>query len=310
MNRRQALVHAAVMAIPITASSESVKAPALSVPTHAPLLKRQIPSSGEWLPVIGLGTWQTFDVGSDEASRAPLEAVLREFAARGGSMIDSSPMYGRSEAVLGDLVAAIGLRESLFLATKIWTTGKAAGIAQAEASLAKMRVGSRPLDLLQVHNLVDVETHLATLNAWKREKRIRYTGITHYTPSAYDAVAKVLERHSVDFLQINYSIGEREAERRLLPLAKERGVAVIVNRPFAGGDLLRRLNTQPLPSFAREVDCKSWAQLLLKFVLSEPSVTVAIPGTSKPSHVIDNLAAGADQLPDPAMRARIAALAV
>lgn len=269
---------------------------------------RKIPSSGELLPVIGMGTWQTFDVGTDASVRAPLEEVLREFVALGGKLIDSSPMYGRSEEVAGELIAKLGLRDKTFIATKVWTSGKAAGIAQMEDSIKKLKVDkTKPIELMQVHNLLDVETHLRTLADWKREGRVRYVGVTHYTPSAYDAVAKIIAAHKVDFLQINYSVGEREAEQRLLPLARERGIAVIINRPFAGGDLFRRLRGTPLPSFAAEIDCKSWAQLMLKFVISHPAVTCAIPATARIEHMRDNMGAGSGRMPDEMMRAKIAA---
>ena len=239
------------------------------------------------------------------AARAPLENVLREFAALGGKLIDSSPMYGRSEVVAGDLMAKLGLREKLFIATKVWTSGKAAGIAQMEDSMKKLR--AKPIELMQVHNLLDVDTHLRTLGDYKRESRVRYIGVTHYTASAFDAVAKIIRAHAVDFLQINYSAGEREAEKLLLPLARERGIAVIVNRPFAGGELLRRLRGTALPAFAAEIDCVSWAQLLLKFVVSHPSVTCAIPATTRVEHLRDNMGAGGARMPDEKLRARIAA---
>ena len=288
----------------LTAAESITVAPA-TTPMH--LLTRPIPATGEQLPVIGLGTWQTFDVGPSAAERAPLDAVLREFAALGGRLLDSSPMYGRSEEVAGDLMAAHGLREKLFVATKVWITGRAAGIEQMNASLQKLR--ARPIDLLQVHNLVDTATHLDTLRGWRRDGHVRYLGVTHYTASGAAAVAKLIEREAVDFIQINYSVGEREAEQRLLPLARERGVAVIANRPFAGGELLRSLRAKPLPAFAAELGCTSWAQLLLKFVIAHPAMTVAIPATSKVEHLRDNLAAGTGRLPDEPLRARIAAAA-
>ena len=269
------------------------------------MLTRPIPSSGERLPVIGLGTWQSFDIGADAAARAPLEEVLRAFVQLGGKLIDSSPMYGRAETVAGDLIAKIGAREKLFIATKVWTSGKDAGIAQMEDSIAKLR--AKPIDLMQVHNLLDMETQLHTLADWKKQGRVRYIGVTHYTPSAYAAVAKAIEAHKMDFLQINYSVGEREAEQRLLPMARERGIAVIVNRPFAGGGLIRRLSSLPVPAWAAEIDCASWAQLLLKFVVSHPAVTCAIPATSKIEHLRDNMAAGSGRMPDEKMRALIAA---
>ena len=302
MNRRNAL-HVLAMAAGMShLPSYALDAKAADSQTMA---TRKIPSSGEFLPVIGLGTWQTFDVGADAAVRAPLEIVLREFAALGGKLIDSSPMYGRSEDVAGDLITKLGLREKLFLATKVWTSGKAAGIVQMQESMKKLK--AKPVELLQVHNLLDVETHLRTLQEWKREGHVRYIGVTHYTPSAYDAVAKVIGAHKIDFLQINYSVGERETEQRLLPLARERGVAVIVNRPFAGGELFRRLRNTPLPAWAAEIDCSSWAQLMLKFVISHPAVTCAIPATSRVEHLRDNMAAGRGRMPDEKLRARIAA---
>jgi len=267
-------------------------------------LMRRIPASGEMIPAVGLGTWQAFDVGADR--RAPLEGVLGTFVELGGSLIDSSPMYGRSEEVVGALAVKLGLESKLFVATKVWTSGKAAGIRQMEDSIRKLH--ARRLDLMQVHNLVDVETHLETLRRWKEEGRVRYIGVTHYTASGADAVARLIAAHPVDFVQINYSAAERDAERRLLPLAVERGAAVLVNRPFAGGDLLRRLRSRPLPGWAPEIDCTSWAQLLLKFVLSHPAVTAAIPATSNVAHLRDNMHAGTGRQPDDALRAKIAEL--
>lgn len=275
------------------------------VPPPVAMLTRPIPSSGERLPVIGIGTWQTFDVGRDASARAELREVLDRFGRGGGKVVDSSPMYGTSEEVVGDLAGELKLRPRLFVATKVWTSGRQSGIDQMNASMRKLRAD--PIDLMQVHNLLDVNTHLETLRAWKGEGRVRYIGVTHYTASSYDAVAAVLEREPLDFVQINYSIGEREAERKLLPLAADRGVAVIANRPFAGGDLFRRLRARPLPDYASEIGCTSWAQLMLKFILSHPAITCAIPGTSKAEHVRDNLKAGEGTLPDERMRARIAA---
>lgn len=271
-------------------------------PPRAPSpLTRRIPSSGENLPVIGLGTWQTFDVGPSPAERAPLEEVLREFAALGGKLIDSSPMYGNAEEAAGDLAAKLGLRPRLFVATKVWTSGKEAGISQMEASMRLLRAD--PIDLMQVHNLVDVNTHLETLKEWKRQRRVRHIGVTHYTAGRHDDVARVMASQPLDFIQINYSVGEREAERRLLPMALERGVAVIANRPFAGGDLFRRLRNRPLPAWAAEIDCTSWAQLMLKFVISHPAISCAIPATSKLTHLRDNMKAGTGRLPDEKLRA-------
>ncbi|MGH7517691.1 MAG: aldo/keto reductase [Gemmatimonadales bacterium] len=286
-------------------TAPSAGARATSRVRPAAILTRRIPSSGEAIPVIGVGTWQTFDVGRAPAERAPLEEVLGAFVALGGRVIDSSPMYGNSEAVVGDLAAKLGLRSKLFVATKVWTSGKASGIEQMEDSMRKLRAD--PIDLMQVHNLLDVRTHLDTLADWKREGRVRYIGVTHYTAGSHDDVAQVILSRPVDFIQINYSVGEREAERRLLPLARERGVAVIANRPFAGGDLFRRLRSKPLPAYAAEIGCESWAQLLLKFIVSHPAITCAIPGTSKVEHLRDNMRAGEGRLPDEVLRARIAA---
>lgn len=273
-------------------------------PGGAGLHMRRIPWSGEALPVIGLGTWQTFDVGPGQGERAPLAEVLSSFAALGGRLVDSSPMYGQSEEVAGDLAAGLGLRDKLFIATKVWTHGKSAGIRQMEESMRRLRAS--PIDLMQVHNLVDVHTHLATLREWKRQGRVRYIGVTHYTAGSHGDVARILKSEDVDFVQINYSAAEREAEQRLLPLARERGVAVIVNRPFAGGEVIRRLRDRPLPDWAGEIDCSSWAQILLKFVISHPAVTCAIPATSKLAHLRDNMQAGTGRLPDGKLRDMIA----
>ena len=268
------------------------------------MLTRPIPSSGETIPVIGLGTWQTFDVGGSTTERTPLAEVLGTFATLGGKVIDSSPMYGNSEEVAGDIAAKLGLRSKLFVATKVWTSGKAQGVEQMEDSMRKLRAA--PVDLMQVHNLVDVKNHLDTLHDWKQAGRVRYVGVTHYTAASHDDVAKVVANRPIDFIQINYSVGEREAERRLLPLALERGVAVIANRPFAGGNLFRSLRSRPVPPWAEEINCDSWAQLLLKFVVSHPAMTCAIPATSKVAHLRDNMKAGYGRQPDESLRARIA----
>jgi diketogulonate reductase-like aldo/keto reductase len=272
----------------------------------SPMLQRPIPSSGEAIPAIGLGTWRTFDVGGSPAERAPLEEVLQRFVALGGQVVDSSPMYGAAESVLGDLGAALAVTDRLFLATKVWTSGREAGIAQMEQSFQRLRV--RRLDLMQVHNLLDWRTHLRALRAWKQAGRIRYLGVTHYTASAYDELERVLRSEPLDFVQVNYSLGEREAERRILPLARERGIAVLVNRPFSEGGLFRRVRGQALPAWAAEVGCASWAQIFLKWILAHPAVTCVIPATSRPQHVLDNMTAGTGALPDAATRDRMAAL--
>jgi len=267
------------------------------------LLQRAIPSSGETLPAIGLGTWQAFDVGPSAADREPLEEVLALFVKLGGRLVDSSPMYGRAEQVIGDIATKLNIHPSLFLATKVWTTGKEPGIASMEKSTAKLQ--TKKLDLMQVHNLVDARTHLATLRDWKEQGRVRYFGITHYASSAYGEVARLLRGEKLDFVQINYSLLEREAGKEILPLAQERGVAVIVNRPFGGGDLFSRVRQKPLPEWASEFDCHSWAQFLLKWIVAHPAVTCAIPATSKARHLEDNMQGGVGRLPDAKLRQRM-----
>jgi len=267
------------------------------------LLQRPIPSSGEKLPVVGLGSWQVFDVGPEPSERKPLEEVLARFVALGGRVVDSSPMYGQAEQVIGEIAAKLRLRDRLFLATKVWTTGREQGIASMERSFARFQ--TKRLDLIQVHNLVDVATQLATLRSWKEQGRIRYLGITHYTSSAYPEVSKLLRNEKIDFLQINYSLGEREAEREILPLAQDRGVAVLANRPFGGGDLFSRVRQKPLPDWVREFDCRSWAQFLLKWIVAHPAVTCAIPATGNAAHLEDNLLAAIGRLPDAKQRQRM-----
>ena len=268
------------------------------------MITRAIPSSGEKIPVIGLGTWQTFDVGPSQSERGPLEQVLSELVKLGGRVIDSSPMYGRSEEVIGDLAGKLQLPEKLFLATKVWTTGRQAGIDSMERSFTRFK--TKRIDLMQVHNLVDMRTHLPTMREWKAAGRFRYIGVTHYNESAFPEVENVLRSEKLDFLQINYSLGEREADQRILPLAQERGVAVMVNRPFGGGGLFGRVRSKPLPEWAAEFDCQSWAQFLLKWILAHPAVTCVIPATADPKHLRDNAGAGSGNLPDAKMRQRMA----
>ena len=267
-------------------------------------ITRPIPVSGERLPVVGVGTWQTFDVGGDAGARAPLREVLALFAQEGGRLIDSSPMYGSSESVAGDLVAELGLRDQLFFATKVWTSGRAEGVRQMEESFRRLRV--ERMDLMQVHNLLDVATHTRTLEKWKAEGRVGYIGITHYASSAYAEVERWLRRGGYDFLQINYSLAERDAERRLLPLAQDMKVAVIANRPFAGAGAFRRVRGKPLPPWAKELGIASWAQYFLKWIIGHLAITCAIPGTGKPAHLKDNLGAAHGALPDSATRDRMA----
>jgi len=270
------------------------------------ILARPIPSSGERVPALGLGTWRTFDVGTSAAERAPLTEVLGRFVALGGRVLDSSPMYGAAESVAGDLAAELGVVDRLFVATKVWTSGREAGIAQMEHSLARLR--RRRLDLMQIHNLLDWRTHLRTLRDWQQAGRVRYVGVTHYTASAYDELERVLRAEPLDFVQVNYSLGEREAERRILPLARDRGIAVLVNRPFSAGDLFPRVRRASLPAWVAALGCHSWAQLFLKWILGHPAVTCVIPATSRLEHLVDNMTAGVGPLPDEATRERMGTL--
>jgi diketogulonate reductase-like aldo/keto reductase len=271
--------------------------------TGARMHTRKIPSTGELLPVVGCGTWRTFDVGAAPAERAPLAEVLRVLFEAGGSVIDSSPMYGKAEGVVGDLLATAGTRDKAFLATKVWTTGRDAGIAQMQQSMKLLRTDR--IDLMQIHNLVDWQVHLPTLRAWKKEGRIRLLGVTHYTESAHGALEAALKAGGFDFVQVDYSLDDRGAERSLLPFAADNGVAVLINMPFGGGGLLRKLSARKLPDWAGEIGCTSWAQILLKFVLANRAVTCVIPGTAKPEHMRDNIQAGLGIYPDAAMLRRM-----
>jgi diketogulonate reductase-like aldo/keto reductase len=281
------------------------------------MLTRTIPSSNEKLPVIGLGTWQAFDVNLNPDIRKQLEDVLTLFVKLGGRVIDSSPMYGRAEEVIGELTSALGTREKfatanpsgggLFLATKVWTHGKESGIRSIERSMALLR--TKRIDLMQVHNLVDVNTQLATLREWKQQGRIRYIGITHHESGAFSEIEKLMRSEKLDFLQINYSLMEPEAEQNVLPLAEERGIAVIANRPFGAGDLFGKVHSKPLPDWAAEFDCRSWAQFFLKWIVANPAITCAIPATNKPHHLEENMQGGVGRLPDAKMRRRMMELA-
>jgi aryl-alcohol dehydrogenase-like predicted oxidoreductase len=269
------------------------------------MLTRRIPQTEEPLPVVGFGTWQTFDVGSDRTEFQQRREVLAVLFEAGGKVIDSSPMYGRAEAVVGELLSEMGAREKAFLATKVWTNGEAAGRRQMEASFAKLKTPS--IDLMQIHNLVDWRTQLKTLRAWQEAKRFRYIGITHYTVAGLDSLAAIVRQERLDFVQLGYSLNVRAAADRLLPLAAERGVAVIVNQPFDSGSLFGKVRGKALPAWAAEFDCASWGQFFLKYILGHPAVTCVIPGTAKPEHARDNVAAGMGRLPDAAQRQRMSA---
>lgn len=270
------------------------------------MLKRQIPSSGEEIAVLGLGTWRGFDVGGSDLDRAPRRAVLKTLLDMGGSVIDSSPMYGRAEEVTGDLLDKMGRRNEAFIATKVWTRGGRQGIREMEESFKLLRTDT--IDLMQVHNLVDWRTHLEQMRSWKAEGRIRYTGYTHYRPHAFDDLMGSVRSEPVDFLQFCYSIDQRDAEADLLPFCAANGIATLINLPFGGGDLLSRLNGKPLPALAADLGCATWAQFCLKYVISHPAVTCAIPGTANPTHMADLLAASAGIMPSEETRRRMAAI--
>lgn len=267
------------------------------------MLRRAIPSTGEELPVIGLGTWQGFDIGTDATDRASRQSVLQTLFDAGGTVVDSSPMYGRAEGVTGDLLAKMSARENTFIATKVWTSGREAGIAEMERSFALFKTDV--IDLMQVHNLVDLKTQLKTMRAWKDEGRLRYLGITHYTESAIASVIDALQQNPVDFLQMVYSPAEPEAANRLLPFCQDNGIAFIVNKPLGGRGVISRLQNKPLPGWAAELGISSWAQYFLKFIIAHPAVTCAIPGTGNSRNMADNLVAGLTPLPDEKQQAEM-----
>jgi aryl-alcohol dehydrogenase-like predicted oxidoreductase len=271
-----------------------------------PMLARAIPSTGETIPVIGLGTSDEFEISSDD-NLDPLREVLRRFIELGGTLIDTAPAYGNAEEVIGGLVNELGISERLFIATKVLARGRQAGAAQMKMSARLLN--KQPLDLVQVHSLVDADTQLENLRHWKEAGRVRYIGITHSRASAFDDLERLLQKEKFDFIQLNYSFTEPDAEQRLLPLAADKGVAVLVNRPFENGALFRRVRGMPLPEWAGEFDCGSWAQFSLKYVISHPAVTCVIPATSNPGHLVDNMGAGTGGLPDKRARHRMRALA-
>ncbi|HEX2687133.1 MAG TPA: aldo/keto reductase [Kofleriaceae bacterium] len=268
---------------------------------------RPIPKTNEALPTIGLGTWQAFDVSP--AGRAPLIQVVKQFFAAGGRVIDSSPMYGRAEAVVGEVLTELRAIDTPFLATKVWTRGKREGIAQMEQSRRLMCAERRPrgIDLMQIHNLLDWQTHLPVLREMKQAGVIRYFGVTHYAHAEFPQIERLMRTEALDFIQIPYNIADRAAEARLLPAAADTGTAVLVMRPFDEGGLFRRVRGKSLPSWAATLDCTSWAQLFLKFIIGHPAVTCPIPATADPAHLVDNIQAGFGRLPDAAERRRMIA---
>ena len=273
------------------------------IPEKKTMNLRKIPSSGEDVPVVGLGTWQSFDVGEKASERDPLKEVLKILVDHGGSLIDSSPMYGRSEKVVGELTTELKIKDKIFEATKVWTTGKEAGIDEMTTSMNLMN--AYPMDLMQVHNLVDWKTHLETLKAWKAEKKVRYIGITHYHKGGYAEMEKIMKSEPLDFIQINYNLAVRDAAERILPLAKDKGIAVLINRPYKGGDLFRKMKKKTLPDWASEFGAESWGQFFLKFILAHPAVTCVIPGTAKAKHMRDNVMAGFGELPTEDLQQRM-----
>lgn len=294
--RRRALLKVAGAAALLSTMTEARSAP-------AGLITRPIPRSGERLPAIGLGTWQVFDVPTSQLPGTELQDVMRRFIALGGKVVDSSPMYGHAEAAVGTLASALGAHSSLFLATKVWTSGRADGIRQMEASARLLQ--TKVIDLMQVHNLLDLKTHLPVLRDWKKSGRIRYLGITHYTAGAHAELEKLVRTGNFDFVQFNYSLDEPEAENRLLPACADSGTATLINRPFSQAGLFSKVRAKPLPPWCADLDCTSWAQFFLKWIISHPAVTCAIPGTRLVRHIEDNMAACSGRLPDAALRKRM-----
>ena len=259
------------------------------------ILRRRIPITGEMIPAVGLGTSDEFETDNDQ-SLEPLREVLRRFVDAGGTLVDTAPIYGNAESVIGKLITELGITQRLFVATKVRTYGKQAGIEQMQTS--ELLLNKRPLDLIQVHSLVDVETQLQNLRSWKDAGRVRYIGITHSRVSAFGELERLMQKEQLDFVQLNYSFTEPDAEQRLLPLAADKGIAVLANRPFQNGAMFRQVKGKPLPAWASEFDCKSWAQFSLKYILAHPAVTCVIPATSNPKHLVDNMGAGVGRLPD------------
>jgi len=297
------LMHRRDFLLSTAASTAFLTLPSLGLPTSKELLKRPILSSGEQIACIGMGTWITFDVSTKQSVIDDRTEVLRHFFANGGGMIDSSPMYGTAQTVLGKCFQQLEPPKSLFSATKVWTPGEWLGIQQMEAS--EKLWGMSSFDLMQIHNLLDWETHLKTLRAWKESKRIRYLGVTTSHGRRHEELIKIIQTEPLDFVQFTYNLTHTEAENVLLPLAADKGIAVIINRPFDGGKLFNKVKNMPLPEWAKEIDCNNWAQYFLKFILSHPAVTVAIPATSRTDHMDENMGALTGPLPDSALRKRM-----
>ncbi|MDR9436287.1 MAG: aldo/keto reductase [Thiohalophilus sp.] len=297
LSRRRLLQQALALAL-------SLKLPGFARADKSQKILRKIPASGENLPAIGMGTWLTFGIDPDDrAAMQTRTAILKTFFEQGGEVIDSSPMYGTAEKVLGECLKNLPATPDLFAATKVWTSGWRAGVRQMERS--RLLWGVERFDLMQVHNLLDWQTHMATLREWKAAGRIRYLGVTTSHGRRHAELASIMETEPLDFVQLTYNLLDREAEQRLLPLARERGIAVLVNRPFQGGGLFRRFESKPLPAWAAQIDCTNWAQFFLKFIISHPAVTCAIPATSQVAHMRENMGAGYGRLPDAKLRRRM-----
>lgn len=308
ISRRQALALGARTALALGGVLAARQAPLALASPAAELITRPIPSSSERIPIVGIGTARRFDVAESPDARAPLREVLRELPRLGGKLIDTAPSYGAAERVVGDLVAELGNRGELFIATKVGrgSAGVAAGLAEMRQSLDRLRMDR--IDLLQIHNLAGVDRMLPVLRDWKQDGRTRYIGITTSFAPQHEPLARLMEREALDFIQIDYAIDNRAAEARLLPLAADRGIAVLTNLPFGRGRVLQAFGTRAIPGWAADGGIKTWAQFALKYVLSHPAVTCAIPGTSRLAHLEDNLGAARGPLPDEAMRKRMVAL--
>lgn len=269
----------------------------------ASLLQRQIPGSDAKLPVLGMGTWRTFDVGDNVAGRNSRRIVMRNLLSSGASLVDSSPMYGSSQRVVGDISTELDANQQLFIATKVWISGREAGISQMKRTMQELK--RQRIELMQIHNLVDWRTHVKTLLDWKAQGIIQYTGVTHYHAGSYNELEVAMKTKQFDFVQVNYSLGELQSQERILPLAQELGMGVIINRPFQEGSLFHEVSGKKLPDWAAELNCKSWAQFFLKFIISHPAVTCAIPATTNPTHMLENMSAGTGSMPDEKTRRKM-----